>query len=447
MYIHLQVQIIVMHFSKKCSVFKVVLSALLLVALLQLLYLSFISKLHGKQQRYKYSELFGSKKTSHQEKNPRREHLRYSLSTGGIFDGSGQYRVYKNLIKSDFSTNQKPGADPRSHHLALASHTTINNLHHLNSLLERWQNPLSIAIFAHGQDVRFATAFVYALSLFCPQIQALVDFHLVCHSGEMASFPEQDREHFAGLEEKGCIGVFAKLESYRDKYKNYAIGSNVSYPNNLLRNVARSGTDAAYILVIDIDMIPSANLHHQFVTMLMKREPAADEVLVLPAFEIRHTRKMPASKSELVQLYQVGEVRPFYDELCPRCQAPTNYSQWVNLPSKSSGPLEVVYTINWADPWEPFYIGAQSVPLYDENFRQYGFNRISQVHLDTVFLGCWQKGYSKLLGEFATVLLSSICPSCFCLFIYALGFRISQQKKKTSGLKHQDKISKMHIKT
>jgi len=49
-----------MHFSKKCSVFKVVLSALLIVALLQLLYLSFLSKLHGKQQRYKYSELFGS---------------------------------------------------------------------------------------------------------------------------------------------------------------------------------------------------------------------------------------------------------------------------------------------------------------------------------------------------------------------------------------------------
>ncbi|KAB5579100.1 hypothetical protein PHYPO_G00190860 [Pangasianodon hypophthalmus] len=369
-----------MHFFKKCSVFKVVLSALLIVALLQLIYLSFLSKLHGKQQRYKYSELFGSKKnTQPNDKNSKRERLRYSLSSGGIFDSSGQYRVYKNLIKSDFSTNQKLGADPRSHHLALVTHTTINNLHHLDSLLERWQNPLSVAIFAHGQDVKFATALVYALSLFCPRVQALVDFHLVCHSEEMASFPEQDREHFAGLEEQGCPGVFAKLESHRDKYKNYAMGRNVSYPNNLLRNVARTGTDAAYILVLDIDMVPSADLHHQFVMMLMKREPAPDEVLVLPAFEIRHTRKMPATKSELAQLYLVGEVRPFYEELCPRCQAPTNYSRWINLVSKSSGPLEVAYTQNWVDPWEPFYIGAKSVPLYDENFRQYGFNRISQA--------------------------------------------------------------------
>lgn len=371
-----------MHLSKKCSVFKVVLSALLIVALLQLIYLSFLSKFHGKQQRYRYSELFGGsgKKNVHPEKNTRKERLRYSLSTGGIFDNSGQYRVYKNLIKSDFTTNQRPGADPSSNVLALATHTTINNLYHLESLLERWQNPLSVAIFAHGQDVKFATALVYALSFFCPHIQALVDFHLVCLSGEMASFPEQDREHFAGLED--CASVFARLETHRDKYKNYAISGNVSYPNNLLRNVARGGTESSYILVIDIDMVPSADLHQQFLAMIMRQEPANDEVFVLPAFEIRHVRKLPATKSELVQLYQVGEVRPFYEELCARCQAPTNYSQWVNSHVKAPGPLEVAYTLTWVDPWEPFYIGPRTVPLYDENFKQYGFNRISQVGIN-----------------------------------------------------------------
>lgn len=375
-----------MHLSKKCSAFKVVLSALLIVALLQLIYLSFLSKFHGKQQRYRYSELFGgsaAKKNVQPEKNSRKERLRYSLSTGGIFDNSGQYRVYKNLIKSDFTTNQRPGSDPSSNVLALATHTTINNLHHLESLLERWKNPLSVAIFAHGQDVKFATALVYALSFFCQQIQALVDFHLVCLSGEMASFPEQDHEHFLGLDD--CASVFSRLETHRDKDKNYAISGNISYPNNLLRNVARGGTESSYILVIDIDMMPSADLHHQFRAMIMMREPASDEVFVLPAFEIRHARKMPANKAELVQLYQVGEVRPFYEELCPRCQAPTNYSQWVNSHVRGSGTLEVAYTLTWVDPWEPFYIGPRTVPLYDENFKQYGFNRISQVSKIGIF--------------------------------------------------------------
>lgn len=369
-----------MHLSKKCSAFKVVLSALLIVALLQLIYLSFLSKFHGKQQRYRYSELFGrsgDKKNGHPEKNSRKERLRYSLSTGGIFDNSGQYRVYKSLIKSDFTANLKPGSDPNSNILTLATHTTINNLHHLQSLLERWQNQLSVAIFAHGEDVRFATALVYALSFFCPQIQSLVDFHLVCLSGETASFPEKDREHFAGLED--CASVFSRLETHRDKYKNYDISGNISYPNNLLRNVARSGTESTYVLVVDIDMMPNADLHQQFLAMVTRREPVSDEVFVLPAFEIRHARKIPANKAELVQLYQVGEVRPFYEELCPRCQAPTNYSQWVNSHVRETDTLEVAYTISWTDPWEPFYIGPNSVPLYDENFKQYGFNRISQV--------------------------------------------------------------------
>lgn len=368
-----------MHLSKKCSFFKVLLGALLIVALLQLIYLSFLSTLHGKQQRYRFSELFGGsgKKNAHTEKNSRKEHMRYSLSTGGMFDSSGQYRVYRNLIKSDFTSNQAPGSEARSNVLALGTHTTINNLHHLDSLLERWQNPLSVAIFAHGPDVKFATALVYALSFFCPQIQALVDFHLVCLSGEFASFPEHDREHLSGLED--CASVFSRLETHRDKYKNYAIRGNVSYPNNLLRNVARSGTESSYALVIDVDMAPSADLHQQFLAMVARRPPAADEVFVLPAFEIRHLRKLPATKAELVQLYQVGEVRPFYEELCPRCQAPTNYSRWVNGHARDTGPLDVAYTLAWVDPWEPFYIGPSSVPLYDERFKQYGFNRISQA--------------------------------------------------------------------
>uniref|UniRef100_A0A8C6UQZ8 Beta-1,4-glucuronyltransferase 1 n=1 Tax=Neogobius melanostomus TaxID=47308 RepID=A0A8C6UQZ8_9GOBI len=330
-----------MHLSKKCSVFKVVLSALLIVALLQLIYLSFLSKFHGKQQRYRYSELFGA---------PRQKPCSMRKRTEGAAER--QYRIYKNLIKSDFTTNLKPGSPlDNPNILSLATHTTLNNLHHLDSLLER--------------------------CFFCPKIQEFVDFHLVCLSGEMASFPEQDREHFVGLED--CSSVFKRLETHRDKFKNYAIHGNISYPNNLLRNVARGGIESAYILVIDIDMMPNADLHQQFVAMIMKQELVRSEVFVLPAFEIRHDRKMPATKQELVQLYQVGEVRPFYEELCPRCQAPTNYSQWVNIHVRGSAPLEVSYMLTWVDPWEPFYIGPRTTPLYDENFKQYGFNRISQA--------------------------------------------------------------------
>ncbi|XP_077444946.1 beta-1,4-glucuronyltransferase 1 [Stigmatopora argus] len=382
-----------MHLPKKCSLFRVVLGALLLVALLQLLYLSFLSKLHGKQQRSRYSELFAhgpekKKDKSGQELRERQERLRYSLSSGGIFDHSGQYRVYKNLVQSQW-------AGPNA--LTLATHTSLGNLHHLSELAERWRGPISVAVFVHGRDeVRLATGLLYALGALCPRVRALVDFHLVCLSGETASFPRPDPERdrpdpalgvdpavspdAADPSPGDCAAVFSRLEAHGRRRENYALGLNVSYPNNLLRNVARAGAQAPYVLVIDVDTVPSADLHGQFSAMVAGRRPAPDRVFVLPAFEIRHTRKMPATKDELVRLYQVGEVRPFYEELCPRCQAPSNYSRWINgRPGEEAGALEVAYTLTWVDPWEPFYVGPRDVPLYDESFKQYGFNRISQA--------------------------------------------------------------------
>ncbi|XP_077598229.1 beta-1,4-glucuronyltransferase 1 [Stigmatopora nigra] len=372
-----------MYLPKKCSFFRVVLGALLLVALLQLLYLSFLSKLHGKQQRSRYSELFAHGPEEEEKKRKKnnqsgQERLRYSLSSGGIFDHSGQYRIYKNLVQSQWDG---PNA------LTLATHTSLGNLHHLSELAERWRGPISVAVFVHGPDeVRLATGLLYALGALCPRVRALVDFHLVCLSGETASFPGPERADAdpdaAGPADPGdCAGVFSRLEAHGRRRENYALGPNVSYPNNLLRNVARGGARAPYVLVMDVDTVPSADLHGRFSAMVAGRRPAPDRVFVLPAFEIRHTRKMPATKDELVRLYQVGEVRPFYEELCPRCQAPSNYSRWINLrgAGEEAGALEVAYTLTWVDPWEPFYVGPRDVPLYDESFKQYGFNRISQA--------------------------------------------------------------------
>lgn len=41
--------------------------------------------------------------------------------------------------------------------------------------------------------------------------------------------------------------------------------------------------------------------------------------------------------------------------------------------------MDIGYNVEWKDPWEPFYIASANTPLYDERFKQYGFNRISQV--------------------------------------------------------------------
>ena len=94
------------------------------------------------------------------------------------------------------------------------------------------------------------------------------------------------------------------------------------YPNNLLRNLARKSAFTSYTLVLDIDMIPSSNLVRRFMKFVNssafdKKEKA---VFILPAYEIREGLEAPLNKISLLELRRVNAARPFYQELCPKCQ-------------------------------------------------------------------------------------------------------------------------------
>ncbi|XP_063002278.1 beta-1,4-glucuronyltransferase 1 [Elgaria multicarinata webbii] len=352
-----------------CSCFQVLVAALALVAGLQLLYLALLSGLHGQDQRSRYAELFQGRQRLPGDGH--KERLKKVLASGGVLDASGQYRIYRDMLRGSWDGQRGPD-------VVLVTHTSLGNLHHAQRLAERWRGPVSVALFAPGSaEVRLATAMVYALGALCAPARQLVRLHLVCHADQAAAFPEPaDGGEFARLQ--SCADVFAKLVRVGAGRRNYAMEvANASYPNNLLRNVARGAAEGHWMLVVDMDMVPSEGLREAFLALPRAAEEGTPGVFVVPAFEIRHTRRIPGTKAELLQLYQVGEIRPFYEELCARCQAPTNYSHWLNLPT--GGPLRVAYEVEWQDPWEPFYIGASSVPRYDERFKQYGFNRISQA--------------------------------------------------------------------
>ncbi|KAM6435303.1 beta-1,4-glucuronyltransferase 1 [Liasis olivaceus] len=353
-----------------CSCFQALIVALGLVAGLQLLYLALLSGLHGQEQRSRYAQLFQAQRPlpSHGQK----QRLKPVLASGGTLDISGQYRIYRDMLRASWD-----GRDRQD--VVLVTHTSLGNLHHAQQLVERWRGPVSVALFAPGlDDVRLATAMVYALAVLCAPVRQLLRLHLVCHADQMAAFPEQEREDGEFSRLQACGDVFAKLAQLGAGRRNYAMdAANASYPNNLLRNVAREAAGRHWVLVVDMDMVPSEGLREDFLALPKATDEGTPWVFVVPAFEIRHTRRIPATKAELVQLYQVGEIRPFYEELCPRCQAPTNFSHWLNLPMGSS--LRVAYEVEWRDPWEPFYVSANSVPPYDERFKQYGFNRISQA--------------------------------------------------------------------
>jgi len=152
----------------------------------------------------------------------------------------------------------------------------------------------------------------------------------------------------------------------------------------MLRNVGRSSVPLTnYIFVIDVDMMCNGNLYSSFLGLAQQLDLFANSndkrAFVVPAFESVQKLSPLLSKKELLDLWNSGTVQPFYYQACWKCQKHLDYESWKSYHSSDSGNLHIAYTINWQDPWEPFYIAPNRVPLYDERFKQYGFNRISQV--------------------------------------------------------------------
>ncbi|VDI47281.1 Hypothetical predicted protein [Mytilus galloprovincialis] len=82
-------------------------------------------------------------------------------------------------------------------------------------------------------------------------------------------------------------------------------------------------------------------------------------------------------RTQLLRNWRLKKIRPFYFDVCQKCQRPTDYDQWQFLPDSSH--LNIAYFVQREDAYEPFYIAKKDFPLYDERFKQYGYNRISQV--------------------------------------------------------------------
>ncbi|XP_039299350.1 beta-1,4-glucuronyltransferase 1-like isoform X2 [Nilaparvata lugens] len=239
------------------------------------------------------------------------------------------------------------------------------------------EGPISVAVFAEDHQISDALWRVAGLRSCFTNILHNVTFSLVsplpAKSSPPISIPSaRPLAHSCQL---------AAQLAGQPLTNNYA--STRNFPGNLLRNVARRATPSDHVLVLDIDMLPSDNLRQDFYEfasqrgLFRKSEREDKTVFVVPAFELAAEATPPHNKAQLLKAVEAGHARPFYSQLCWKCQVHTDYEAWQKeLPSAELAPL---FEVLWKDPWEPFYLARNAVPFYDERFKQYGFNRISQV--------------------------------------------------------------------
>ncbi|GLH07518.1 N-acetyllactosaminide beta-1,3-N-acetylglucosaminyltransferase [Gryllus bimaculatus] len=339
---------------------KVVLVLVAVVAILQVVHLVLLSRLESRHHRH--DEQTDPVSSSGNEVDAAFAILARNLHQGRVLDASGEYQVVPNLaLGTRMPAVRSLGALPD---VTLATQCSYNHLYSIVPLVQRWQGPISVAVFAEEHDLSEALWAIVGLRLCHTEVRQNVSFQLVS--------PLLAGGHPPLTAPPDSTSPCHLKRTQRPDQHNYA-GSH-SFPNNLLRNVARRGVATEFVLVVDVDMLPSANLRQDFYNFAVKSRLFSESrredktVYVVPAFEVRENVPAPRIKAELLQLADKGDLRPFYIELCWKCQK--------EPPSSGLSPL---FEVLWKDPWEPFYIARNSVPFYDERFKQYGFNRISQV--------------------------------------------------------------------
>ncbi|GFO27908.1 N-acetyllactosaminide beta-1,3-n-acetylglucosaminyltransferase [Plakobranchus ocellatus] len=333
-------------------------------------------------------------------------------------DKSGTYLLLDNFLPSELTIRGQGPFD-----VSLVTQCTSSKLSNIWDLTASWEGPVSVAIFTWDDDFLMAASRLLYIHFCNEHVLRNVSFHLVY---PISRSPRH--QHLAALSrlKLDCPSTSAGRDLdpifIDQSFENYANrGKELAYPNNLLRNFAINYVQTPYVFVTDADMIPSEGLRTKFQRFMssfslvppsLSKSPSLflakdtneakrnmlieklthgkDNLLafVVPAFELDTSARVPSKKSELLEFWDKGQVRPFYWDVCSRCQEDTNYDRWRTLvssdighehDSQSTSEVAIGYTVDYKDPWEPFYIASKSLPLYDERFKQYGFNRISQV--------------------------------------------------------------------
>ena len=272
----------------------------------------------------------------------------------------GRYKIWSFIWRS---------LDTRINNVSIgvATQCSLNNMRDLLFLAKYWDGPISVTVFLKGNEFNEFKRNIHYIIHCYPAIAGQVSFHVV--------FPISHPPPEIHLDMKDVIlkDICSSSISTHSGIMNYE-HHRVPYPVNVLRNVAVSNLYTSHVLVLDIDMLPGVNLMN--VLLEFPNLYTDLSAVVIPAFEIKNGVEIPLSKSQLIDIWNKGNIRPFYEKVCWKCQKYTLYEKWKNV--LNNGELKS-YHVNWYDPWEPFFVALKKDVIYDERFEQYGLNRISQL--------------------------------------------------------------------
>ncbi len=227
--------------------------------------------------------------------------------------------------------------------ITFASHGEYGFLDNVGPVLERWRGPLSMAIFAPGDDYRAAIQHVHyyrKCGVHSDLIRDFATFHIFFPIEDMP--PTIDDLEILDGNSTCDTWPMVKTNQVNLTYRAY---KRLDYPVNVGRMISRESITTHFVFVADVELYPSPGLIPKFLDMVQRNKIMEDNmttaknktVYVTPIFEIRKGLSLPKNKTELLPLIKAKDVQPFHQAFCAECHTVPYYKQW--LKAKVSGKL------------------------------------------------------------------------------------------------------------
>jgi len=300
-------------------------------------------------------------------------------SSHGMFDKSHQFVSHMfSVVGQDWS-----GASSQAR-LCLGAQLSVDRLHQVPDLLNIWDGPASIAVFAPEADLTVATKYISFLNTCHPHLTSGVVFHFsypAHHPGRMV-----DLEWEAPLTRcKQPEAVLKELLHLLRDPKKTVWSEDFRYPQNLQRNLAKHGCPTNYTMISDIDMVPGyPNMYRELEQFLRGQEglqtPCTKCAYVVPTYEISSKApRLPTGKNELQDFIKKKLARRFLIKMTKLNQGSSNLARWEGMPQTDL--LDIAYPVEkYQFKYEPIFIARADFPDYDERFVGFGKGRVSQVY-------------------------------------------------------------------
>ncbi|XP_046918930.2 beta-1,4-glucuronyltransferase 1 isoform X1 [Dermatophagoides farinae] len=297
----------------------------------------------------------------------------------------GKYQALKNYIIGN-------GLIDYSRTITLSTQGGPGFLHHAEQLCSRWDGPISLAVYAPGEDFRLSVNMIYYLRQCAHECVAKrVFWHFVYDIAFPPSAKMSGPTSFLKTNKFDCSKSLDETMKMLKIDTDFRSNKSLPYPINVLRNVARSSSKSKYLLASDIELYPNIGIIPAFFDLLDREQKGLVPVInvkfphvyVLPIFEVKATKQPPKTKQELSKLFKSKDSIFFHRYVCDECQNFPDRNIWINdIPKNNTMNIfRVTKRTHDRNQWEPLYIGTNDEPFYDERLTWEGKrDKMSQMY-------------------------------------------------------------------